>query len=165
MKKYLVVALALAAVLAFTPAAKADSFSYAFTGTAPDAALTGSFNLQFTGNLGTGGSITFNDTVHDFVAGTYSFSSGAFSPDPGFATFVFTGTGGTIDLLEVEGTWQIEYDLLNSTNDALAAAPEPSSLLLLGSGLLILALGIFWKSKSARTHQSETPQLAMTQLA
>jgi hypothetical protein len=143
------VVLGLAVIMAVTRTAKADSYNYEFAGTAPDNTLYLSFGIVTSGNTATSGSIDIGDNVGPFTEGVYNLTFGGFL-SPTYGEFVFTGAGGTIDLFDVNGTWQIEIDGENATNDALVITPEPSSLLLLGSGLLILAAGLYWTSRFSK---------------
>lgn len=160
MKRIITAVFALAALVAVVQPAKADSYNYAFAATPPDSTLYLTFSVVTAGNTATSGSIDIGDTVGPYTEGVYNLTFGGFlSPD--YGEFVFTGTGGTIDLFDVDGTWQVEYDGVNATNDALVITPEPSSLLLMGSGLLVLAGGMFWVSKfSNSSNRRPEPNLA-----
>lgn len=166
MGKLSIVALAVIFVFGITPAAKADSFGTTFLGTAPpsiNSSIAGDFYLTTSGGTATAGSLTIDNTEGVFVAGTYTLSSGGFL-NPTLGEFVFTGVGGTIDLFDVNGAWQIEFDGENVTNDALELTPEPSSLLLLGSGLLALAAIVFWKSRSSKSCSAGEPPSIVAQM-
>jgi hypothetical protein len=172
MKKLLLVVLALAAVLVIAPAAKADNFTFTFTGggsgTLTGTALPG-------GGFGiTGGSFTFNgqtfNLVQDTVPGfgeqtdqnipgsgglnlTYddrANSSGLpadgdgllFVDSNGLVINIWNNGNGTFQLFESNGdNWTIDME----GNEVLT--PEPSSLLLLGTGILLLAGLLYLKPK------------------
>lgn len=184
MKKFSIALLALAAALAITPAAMADTFDYTLSGGGINA--TGTVLGNEIGNTGvwfiTGGTIDI--TSGGIVQGSGSLFSTL--PNPvGSVPITAVGFGGTnmtydnllspgsnpqLDgnglIFEVngvgisiwgngqndyaiwEGNWQ--YIVLNgaSFDGTVAPTPEPSSLLLLGTGLLGLAFVAFRKAKS-----------------
>ena len=153
MKKLIFAVFAMVAVLAFSPAAKASSFDYGFFGTGLDSTLAGSYSYTIGSNgYGTAGTLDITTAGVNFPAGIYTLmDSQSFSAGP-ITELVFQNGGTIIDVFNLgNGSgWQIELNGNNQTDDFLTVyGPEPSSLVLLGSGLLVLAIAIFWKSRSS----------------
>jgi hypothetical protein len=150
MKKFFFATIALAAAMAIMPSAKADAYN--FVGVI-DPTLSGSFNFNESGNSIASGTL-------DIVTGGLNFSAGIYTYVVGSGTYNVGGpivasyTNGTItDTLEYfDGPsgweWNIENSSLTNQPLAVQATPEPSSLILLGSGLFLLAGGLFAKSRS-----------------
>ncbi len=163
MKKFVLVLLALAAVLAVTPAAKADSFSVTwlqFVGTG-DAAVKGTFTftVDTTTNHITAATLNITGTnVPYFPVGTATLVSSLYFGG-GLGSMTFMSGGYTINLFNFGTGWQLEQQGINSTDLFLnTSVPEPSSLILLGTGLFLLAAGLFWKSRS-KAHLAKLPNV------
>jgi len=181
MKKMWIVALAMTVALAIAPFAKADTYSYDFTGSQGE---SGAFTVSAT-SVGGG--------VYDVTSGTLTVTgapySGAFTfypnPVPGsesnspsgliiYDDLLYPNAGldsklDTSGLLFTQGSAEfnifgyggnIPYGILEAASGgyplidvsvSLAPIPELASLLLLGSGLLLLASGVRWKMLRART--------------
>lgn len=186
MRKFLIALLTLAAVLAITPAARAESVLFnlsgggiSTTGTitlgaelAPGAyeiaGITGTFsdaNLGISsmpiGSMVPGYGTPFGGTLTS-ADGSWYYDNLVFSP----GTPTFDSWGGPLYNLGVDevniwsvggSTYEVGVSLTGATQDylefeyvtgtfetvtGLSAAPEPSSLLLLGSGLLAMAGGL-----------------------
>jgi PEP-CTERM motif len=185
MKKFSLALLAIAAALAITPAALADSFNFTFS--AGTVTATGTLTGSEIGNTGewfiTGGTIDI--TSGGIVQGAGSLY-GVLPSSPGNVPITNVGFGGTnmtydnlltpganpqLDgnglIFEVDGTgisiwgngsndyalWEGNWAYIvrnGASFDATPApTPEPSSLLLLGTGLLGLAFVAFRKAKSS----------------
>jgi hypothetical protein len=149
MKKLLFVVLGIATVLALSPVAKADSFSYTFAGRG-DPGLTGSFSFTTVDSDFTSAALEITTTTVDqpyFPVGTSTFVSGTYDGG-GLGNMVFTLDGYTIDLFNIGTGWQLEESGADATDQFLTAeggsVPEPPSVLLLGSGLFLGVGLILW---------------------
>jgi hypothetical protein len=175
MKKFWLAALAVAAALAISPAAKADGFT--FIGSTATG-FTGYF--LFTGTGSTPGYLTIstnlglispsNPASTYYTPGTYNLLSASGS-DATILQLIFSNGTVRYEILDIFGSWQIEELVgLTGTNvvpgsdetfTATAGTPEPSSLLLLGTGLLLLSGSLLWKARTRRsglrTIASSTP--------
>ena len=155
MKRFVMVAIALATALAAAPAVKADSFDFSITGgnftiNGSKASVIGTpaasgYSVY---SAGAGYNYNYNDIVHN---------SGA--PLDDYGLLFQLGTGGVVNLWEVNGifywnewvngAWEFAPNVGEGGEpiDAIiSATPEPSSLLLLGTGLLLLAGFAFRKT-------------------
>jgi PEP-CTERM motif-containing protein len=163
MKKLILTFIALVTVLAVTPAAKADGFQFWVP---TDSFLTGAFTYSVTGNTINSASLSiFSSNLSFYPAGgTFVFQPGSsFFINSNLAELVFTDGSLTIDLFNIGTGWQLEEAGAPQTDEFLTPAPEPSSLLLLGSGLFLLAACLFWKSRSkAHLDKPERPDLILT---
>jgi hypothetical protein len=167
MKKFWLAALAVATALAISPAAKADGFT--FIGV-PDSGLTGWFDFGGTGALpGVLSIVTNAGTIGGFPASTY-YTPGNYNlvsvsgSDATILSLIFSNGTVRYEILDVLGNWQIEelvgltgsqvVGASDQTFTATAGTPEPSSLWLLGTGLLLLSGGLLWKARTRRSGMS-----------
>jgi len=158
MKKFIVVVLAFAGALLIAPAAKASSFAYDFVA-ASSPGVSGVFTIY----TNAGGSVTggvFDITgVGDafFHPGDYTAVGGVLLG--GFGSVHFMDGAFMITLIDDEGVWNIlNSSMSNEALDVSAETPEPSSLFLLGTGLFLLAGGLFWKSRSKASPAKQPKQ-------
>jgi len=160
--------------LAIAPAAKADTlYQYGFVGFDSSTFIGDfSFSLNGAGALTTPNpTLTIFENVGAYSAyyptGTYTYDSsiGSYAGDTLVMTF---NNGSTIVKLSWDGSyWQLEeYNngrpVGASDESLINYTPEPSSLLLLGTGLLFLSAGLVWRFKSRKANDSAgRPQVAL----
>jgi len=180
MKKFSLVLLALAIGLAITPAALADTLSYSFVGSGLDAKLTFTYDAgtgAITGISGTvfsaGIDITSPTSIISVVPnpnspnptvayGFIQYDNLLFPnsiPILDFSGALLDANGVIINLFSNNGTyqWLDNVTYTNGSNTAnpltVAPTPEPGSLLLLGTGLLGLAIILFRKAKPSASRR------------
>ena len=158
MKKLFLLLVTMAGALAIMPAAKADSFDYTLalaSGTPVTAHLDftkGPANHSGNGSITSGTLVVYANSNSEFPAGTYTLQSGTYSHTGSLSLTFVDGNLDTIVITQTAGgVWRIvDIDSDPAELINVAHAPEPSSLLLLGSGLLILAFGLYFKSSGAK---------------
>jgi hypothetical protein len=176
MKKFFLASLALATALAITPAAVADTFTYSFTsdGVLASGTLTGtpagggafdltSGNVSITGGPDAGTGTLFGGSGSQMTSpsGYFYYDNVVYTSNPYIDNngllFLVNGSLLELNIFSNGGapdSWQF-YDNTgfnvygNFTLTDISATPEPSSLLLLGTGLLGLAFVAFRKAKSS----------------
>lgn len=184
MKKLFFVLLVLAAALAITPGALADTFSYSFGGSGLSTSLTftgvsngdGSYTItNVNGTVYSAGSditspVDINEAPYPDPNGTASntvtldglgimYDNQLFptqSPVLDFGGVLFDVNGLYIDIFGVTNGVTSGYQWLDTGSyqnpsgggQPIEFTPEPSSLLLLGTGLLGLMFIVFRKAKS-----------------
>ena len=173
MMNWRIALLGLAAALAVTPAAMADSFKFYFSG---PGGVSGSGTLFATSEgagkwLVTSGTGTFNDGSVSgsisLIANPYGIANSALSPSGSLAyddlLYTDLGPGQVLTpdglLFSFDGMdlnlWEGGFPFADGWNESDGAGgegefiltPEPGSLLLLGTGLLGLAAVLFRKRK------------------
>jgi hypothetical protein len=164
MKKFSVALLALATAIAISPAAKADTYDFTMVTVTGNVTADFSISADLSGGVYTasGGTVDLTGApasgVFNLTLGSGGSPSGLFNYDNWFdpTTTYFDTTGPLFtdaagDEFNVwsngDGSWSLDEEVGNNYVMEDIATPEPSSLLFLGTGLLVLAFILFRKHK------------------